>query len=48
MVLCHVFWKQIDVLNISDEDLTSEEHKVIDDVRENFVKHADLIIQHGY
>jgi hypothetical protein len=43
-----VLWKQIDVLNIRDEDLTREELKVLDDVKADCTSYTDLIVEHGY
>jgi hypothetical protein len=41
-------WKELDVLNISDEDLTKEEHAVLDEVGTNCLSHGlgDLISSH--
>ena len=41
-------WKQIDVLNINDEDLTEEERSVVAVVRADCTRHTDLIIENGY
>lgn len=41
-------WRQIDVLNISDGDLTKEEHKTLDAVRADCTIHTDVIIENGY
>jgi hypothetical protein len=41
-------WKELDVLNISDEDLTKDEHAVLEEVRVNCLSHTDLIIENGY
>ena len=41
-------WRQIDVLNISDGDLTKEEHKILDAVRADCTIHSDFIIENGY
>ena len=41
-------WKQIDVLNISDGDLTKEEHEILDAVTADCTAHTDIIIENGY
>ena len=41
-------WKDIDLVNICDKDLTNEEHTILGNVREDCTKHLDLILEHGY
>ena len=41
-------WKQIDVLNIRDGDLTKEKHKILDAGRADCTVHTDIIIENGY
>ena len=41
-------WKELDMLNISDEDLTKEERAILDEVRANCLSHTDFIIENGY
>ena len=41
-------WKEVDLLNIRDEDLTAEEHVIIDNVRQDCTKHQDFIFENGY
>lgn len=41
-------WKQVDLLNIQDKDLTAEEHTILGNVREDCTKHLDFIVENGY
>ena len=41
-------WKEVDLLNIQDKDLTAEEHTILGKVREDCTKHLDFIIENGY
>jgi hypothetical protein len=41
-------WKELDVLNISHEELTKEERAILDEVRANCLSHNDFIIENGY
>ena len=41
-------WKQVDLLNIQDKDLTAEEHIILGNVREDCTKHLDFIVENGY
>ena len=41
-------WKEVDLLNIHDEDLTAEEHIILDNVRQDCTKHQDFIFENGY
>ena len=41
-------WKEVDLLNVHDEDLTAEEHIILDNVREDCTKHLDFIVENGY
>lgn len=41
-------WKEIDLINVQDEDLTKEEHTILDNVRADCTKHIDFIIENGY
>ena len=41
-------WKEVDLLHVHDEDLTAEEHIILDNVREHCTKHHDFIVKNGY
>lgn len=41
-------WKEVDLLNVHDKDLTAEEHIILDNVREDCTKHLDFIVENGY
>ena len=41
-------WKEVDLLNIQDKDLTAEEHTILGNAREDCTKHLDFIVENGY
>ena len=41
-------FKEIDMMNIGEENLTTKENKLLEEVRSDCQKHTDLIIDNGY